>query len=198
MKVHVSGSRCSAFGARGLLERRLAERTLSRRAGAVAIASFLCIPPLARTLSAALPAPVEGQGLHQCSRTPVPFHRRPSIFGYVGFEPPSHSRRRSGHSRPIVRPSPARCSLGARRVDRPHAGKSCPLLLAYYLTRLGRLVFWYPVENASLMPWLAAPALLHLCHVPSAPRDCLRAWTGCRRRGFLNVHDRTFLVRSES
>ncbi|MFT4027987.1 MAG: cytochrome c-type biogenesis CcmF C-terminal domain-containing protein, partial [Novosphingobium sp.] len=36
--------------------------------------------------------------------------------------------------------------------------------------------FWDPVENASLMPWLAATALLHSCGVLAA-RDALRAWT---------------------
>ncbi|HCW61772.1 MAG TPA: heme lyase NrfEFG subunit NrfE, partial [Sphingobium sp.] len=36
--------------------------------------------------------------------------------------------------------------------------------------------FWDPVENASLMPWLAATALLHSVTV-LATRDGLRAWT---------------------
>jgi cytochrome c-type biogenesis protein CcmF len=36
--------------------------------------------------------------------------------------------------------------------------------------------FWDPVENASLMPWLAATALLHSAGV-LASRDALRAWT---------------------
>ncbi|MCB2076348.1 MAG: cytochrome c biogenesis protein CcsA, partial [Novosphingobium sp.] len=36
--------------------------------------------------------------------------------------------------------------------------------------------FWDPVENASLMPWLAATALLHSASVLAA-RNALRAWT---------------------
>jgi cytochrome c-type biogenesis protein CcmF len=36
--------------------------------------------------------------------------------------------------------------------------------------------FWDPVENASLMPWIAATALLHSVTV-LATRDGLRAWT---------------------
>ncbi|HBM06048.1 MAG TPA: heme lyase NrfEFG subunit NrfE, partial [Erythrobacter sp.] len=36
--------------------------------------------------------------------------------------------------------------------------------------------FWDPVENASLMPWLAATALLHSASV-LASRDALRTWT---------------------
>jgi cytochrome c-type biogenesis protein CcmF len=47
---------------------------------------------------------------------------------------------------------------------------------AYYTLGWGGWWFWDPVENASLMPWLAATALLHSCSV-SASRNALRAWT---------------------
>jgi cytochrome c-type biogenesis protein CcmF len=47
---------------------------------------------------------------------------------------------------------------------------------AYYELGWGGWWFWDPVENASLMPWLAATALLHSVTV-LATRDSLRAWT---------------------
>ena len=47
---------------------------------------------------------------------------------------------------------------------------------AYYTLGWGGWWFWDPVENASLMPWLAATALLHSVNV-LATRDALRAWT---------------------
>ncbi len=47
---------------------------------------------------------------------------------------------------------------------------------AYYELGWGGWWFWDPVENASLMPWLAATALLHSASV-LASRDALRAWT---------------------
>src|SRR3546814_1669937 len=46
---------------------------------------------------------------------------------------------------------------------------------AYYELGWGGWWFWVPVENASLMPWLAATALLHSVTV-LATRDGLRAW----------------------
>ncbi len=47
---------------------------------------------------------------------------------------------------------------------------------AYYELGWGGWWFWDPVENASLMPWLAATALLHSASV-LVSRDALRAWT---------------------
>jgi cytochrome c-type biogenesis protein CcmF len=47
---------------------------------------------------------------------------------------------------------------------------------AYYELGWGGYWFWDPVENASLMPWLAATALLHSINVLAA-RGALKAWT---------------------
>jgi cytochrome c-type biogenesis protein CcmF len=47
---------------------------------------------------------------------------------------------------------------------------------AYYELGWGGWWFWDPTENASLMPWLAATALLHSVSV-LASRDALRTWT---------------------
>jgi cytochrome c-type biogenesis protein CcmF len=47
---------------------------------------------------------------------------------------------------------------------------------AYYTLGWGGFWFWDPVENASLMPWLAATALLHSATVMEK-REALRVWT---------------------
>ncbi|TQL17623.1 cytochrome c-type biogenesis protein CcmF [Zymomonas mobilis] len=47
---------------------------------------------------------------------------------------------------------------------------------AYYELGWGGFWFWDPVENAALMPWLAATALFHSVSV-LAKRDALRVWT---------------------
>src|SRR3546814_7952474 len=47
---------------------------------------------------------------------------------------------------------------------------------AYYELGWGGWWFWDPVENVSLIPWLAGAALLHSVSV-TATRNALRAWT---------------------
>ena len=47
---------------------------------------------------------------------------------------------------------------------------------AYYELGWGGLWFWDPVENASLMPWLAGTALLHSA-VVMEKRNALKVWT---------------------
>jgi cytochrome c-type biogenesis protein CcmF len=47
---------------------------------------------------------------------------------------------------------------------------------AYYELGWGGFWFWDPVENASLLPWLAATALLHSAIVMEK-RDALKVWT---------------------
>ena len=47
---------------------------------------------------------------------------------------------------------------------------------AYYTLGWGGFWFWDPVENASLMPWLAATALLH-CTTVMEKREALKIWT---------------------
>ncbi len=67
---------------------------------------------------------------------------------------------------------------------------------AYYELGWGGWWFWDPVENASLMPWLAATALLHSVSV-LATRDALRAWTIMLAViAFAMAMAGTFLVRS--
>ncbi len=47
---------------------------------------------------------------------------------------------------------------------------------AYYELGWGGWWFWDPVENASLMPWIAGTALLHST-VVMEKRDALKVWT---------------------
>ncbi len=47
---------------------------------------------------------------------------------------------------------------------------------AYYTLGWGGFWFWDPVENASLLPWLAGTALLHSAAVMEK-RDALKIWT---------------------
>ena len=47
---------------------------------------------------------------------------------------------------------------------------------AYYELGWGGFWFWDPVENASLMPWLLATALLHSAIVVEK-REALKSWT---------------------
>ena len=51
---------------------------------------------------------------------------------------------------------------------------------AYYELGWGGWWFWDPVENASLMPWLAGTALLHSA-VVMEKREALKVWTSCSR-----------------
>ena len=124
------------------------------------------------------PAPANGQGLNPLLQDPgLAFHPPTLYLGYVGLS---------------VAFSFAIGALLTRRVDAAFARAMRPWVLAawvlltlgitagsywaYYELGWGGWWFWDPVENASLMPWLAATALLHSVTV-LATRDSLRAWT---------------------
>jgi cytochrome c-type biogenesis protein CcmF len=122
--------------------------------------------------------PLDGQGLNPLLQDPgLAFHPPTLYFGYVGVS---------------VAFSFAVGALITRDVGRDFALAMRPWILgawifltlgitagsywAYYELGWGGWWFWDPVENASLMPWLAATALLHSVTV-LATRDALRAWT---------------------
>ena len=124
------------------------------------------------------PAPVEGQGLNPLLQDPgLAFHPPTLYFGYVGLS---------------VAFSLAVGALLTNEVDAKLARAMRPWVLgawifltlgitagsywAYYELGWGGYWFWDPVENASLMPWLAATALLHSINVLAA-RGALKAWT---------------------
>ena len=170
-----------AGGGVALLERRVAERTLvatlaAQAAIALGFYAFLLFAsnPFARL---ATPAP-DGLGLNPLLQDPgLAFHPPTLYLGYVGLS---------------VAFSFAVGALVTRDVGPAFACAMRPWVLAawifltlgitagsywaYYELGWGGWWFWDPVENASLMPWLAATALLHSVSV-LATRDGLRAWT---------------------
>ncbi len=124
------------------------------------------------------PVPIDGQGLNPLLQDPgLAFHPPTLYFGYVGMS---------------VAFSFAVGALVMRDVGPAFARAMRPWVLgawifltigitagsywAYYELGWGGWWFWDPVENASLMPWLATTALLHSVSV-LATRDGLRAWT---------------------
>ncbi len=170
-----------AGAAVALLERALDLRTHIATLAAQAIISFgfyafllFSSNPFARLD----PAPADGQGLNPLLQDPgLAFHPPTLYVGYVGMS---------------VAFSFACGALVTRKVDAAFARAMRPWVLgawifltlgitagsywAYYELGWGGWWFWDPVENASLMPWLAATALLHSVTV-LATRDGLRAWT---------------------
>ena len=170
-----------AGGAVALFERQLNERTMTATLAAQAFIglgfyAFLLFAsnPFARLF----PAPEEGQGLNPLLQDPgLAFHPPTLYIGYVGLS---------------VAFSFAVGALVTRDVGPVFARAMRPWVLAawifltlgitagsywaYYELGWGGWWFWDPVENASLMPWLAATALLHSVTV-LATRDGLRAWT---------------------
>ena len=164
-----------------LLERRLPERTMLATLFAQAFVSlgfyaFLLFAsnPFARNN----PVPEEGLGLNPLLQDPgLAFHPPTLYFGYVGLS---------------IAFSFAVGALLTREVGPTFAKAMRPWVLgawifltigitagsywAYYELGWGGWWFWDPVENASLMPWLAATALLHSVSV-LASRNALRTWT---------------------
>ncbi|MCL4672779.1 MAG: heme lyase CcmF/NrfE family subunit [Sphingomonadaceae bacterium] len=163
------------------VERRLPEKTMMATLGAQAFVGlgFYAFLLLSSNPFERLPQPaVEGLGLNPLLQDiGLAFHPPTLYFGYVGLS---------------VAFSFAVGALLTRQVTPDFARAMRPWVLgawvfltigitagsywAYYELGWGGWWFWDPVENASLMPWLAATALLHSASVLAA-RDALRAWT---------------------
>ena len=124
------------------------------------------------------PAPFEGRDLNPILQDPgLAIHPPLLYIGYVGFS--------------IVF-SFAAAALIEGRIDAAWARFVRPYTLvawgfltlgiamgsywAYYTLGWGGFWFWDPVENASLMPWLAGTAFLHSVAVMEK-RDALKVWT---------------------
>ena len=123
-------------------------------------------------------APFEGRDLNPILQDPgLAFHPPLLYLGYVGFS---------------ITFSFAIAALLEGRIDAAWARWVRPWVLgawmcltlgiaggsywAYYELGWGGFWFWDPVENASLMPWLAGTALLHSA-VVMEKRDALKVWT---------------------
>ncbi len=170
-----------AGGFVALVERRLPERAMLATLAGQAFVSlgfyaFLLIS--SNPFERLNPVPAEGQGLNPLLQDiGLAFHPPTLYLGYVGLS---------------IAFSFAIGALVTREVGPAFARAMRPWVLgawifltvgitagsywAYYELGWGGWWFWDPVENASLMPWLAATALLHSVTV-LATRDGLRAWT---------------------
>jgi cytochrome c-type biogenesis protein CcmF len=164
-----------------LVERRLREDTMLATLAGQAFVSlgFYAFLLLSSNPFERLPEPVpEGNGLNPLLQDiGLAFHPPTLYLGYVGLS---------------IAFSFAVGALVTRDVGPAFAKAMRPWVLgawiflslgitagsywAYYELGWGGWWFWDPVENASLMPWLAATALLHSVSVLAA-RDALRAWT---------------------
>ena len=124
------------------------------------------------------PPPADGRGLNPLLQDPgLAFHPPFLYLGYVGFS---------------ISFAFAVAALIEGKVDAAWARWVRPWTLAawaaltlgiamgswwaYYELGWGGFWFWDPVENASLMPWLAGTALLHSAIVVEK-RDALKSWT---------------------
>ena len=163
------------------VERRLPEKTMLATLAAQAFVGigFYAFLLLSSNPFERLPTPaMEGMGLNPLLQDiGLVFHPPTLYVGYVGLS---------------VAFSFAVGALLTRQVTPDFARAMRPWVLgawifltlgitagsywAYYELGWGGWWFWDPVENASLMPWLAATALLHSASV-LASRDALRAWT---------------------
>jgi cytochrome c-type biogenesis protein CcmF len=170
-----------AGAALAIFSRRMEARTLAGALGAqgaLALGFFAFLLFSSNPFARLLPPAFEGRGLNPLLQDPgLVFHPPTLYLGYVGLS---------------VAFSLAVGALLTGRVDSQLAKAMRPWVLgawifltlgitagsywAYYELGWGGWWFWDPVENASLMPWLAAMALLHSVSVLAA-RDSLRAWT---------------------
>ena len=170
-----------AGGAVAWFERRLGERTLIATLAAqaaIGLGFYAFLLFASNPFERLNPAPAQGQGLNPLLQDPgLAFHPPTLYIGYVGIS---------------IAFSFAVGALVTRDVGPAFAKAMRPWVLgawimltlgitagsywAYYELGWGGWWFWDPVENASLMPWLAATALLHSVTV-LATRDSLRAWT---------------------
>ena len=170
-----------AGGFLALVERRLPERTmLATLAGQafVSLGFYAFLLFASNPFERLSPVPPEGAGLNPLLQDPgLAFHPPTLYLGYVGLS---------------IAFSFAIGALVTREVGPAFARAMRPWVLgawvfltigitagsywAYYELGWGGWWFWDPVENASLMPWLAATALLHSAGVLAA-RNALRAWT---------------------
>ncbi len=124
------------------------------------------------------PAPFEGRDLNPLLQDPgLAIHPPLLYLGYVGF-----SIVFSFAAAALIT---GRVDAGWARFVRPWAltawifltlGIAMGSYWAYYTLGWGGFWFWDPVENASLMPWLAGTALLH-CTAVMEKREALKIWT---------------------
>ncbi len=170
-----------AGGAVAIFERALPERTLVATLGAqatIALGFYAFLLFSSNPFARLTPAAPDGLGLNPLLQDPgLAFHPPTLYTGYVGLSVAFSFAVGALVTRDV--------GPGFARAMRPWVliawifltlGITAGSYWAYYELGWGGWWFWDPVENASLMPWLAATALLHSVTV-LATRDGLRAWT---------------------
>ncbi|WP_414471681.1 heme lyase CcmF/NrfE family subunit [Microvirga sp. M2] len=163
--------------ARNTIPLRLQANTLAVQA-AITIAFLLFILLTSNPFTRIIPAPAEGQDLNPLLQDPgLAIHPPLLYIGYVGFS--------ISFAFAIAALIDGRIDAVWARIVRPWTlgawafltlGIAMGSYWAYYELGWGGWWFWDPVENASLMPWLAGTALLHST-VVMEKRDALKVWT---------------------
>ncbi|MXQ13856.1 heme lyase CcmF/NrfE family subunit [Microvirga makkahensis] len=163
--------------ARNSIPLRLQANTLAMQ-GAITIAFLLFILLTSNPFTRSVPAPAEGQDLNPLLQDPgLAIHPPLLYIGYVGFS--------VSFAFAIAALIDGRIDAVWARIVRPWTlgawafltlGIAMGSYWAYYELGWGGWWFWDPVENASLMPWLAGTALLHST-VVMEKRDALKVWT---------------------
>jgi cytochrome c-type biogenesis protein CcmF len=146
--------------------------------GAIGVAFLLFILFTSNPFLRIAEAPIEGQGLNPILQDPALAIHPPLLYaGYVGLS--------VSFSFAVAALIEGRIDAAWARWVRPWTlaawmtltlGISIGSWWAYYELGWGGWWFWDPVENASLMPWLLATALLHSA-VVMEKREALKIWT---------------------
>ena len=169
------GALVAAFG--GNLPATLKAHVLAAQSW-IACAFYLFILLTSNPFLRLTPAPMEGRDLNPILQDPgLAIHPPLLYLGYVGFS--------IAFSFAIAALIEGRIDAAWARWVRPWTlaawifltlGIAMGSYWAYYTLGWGGFWFWDPVENASLMPWLAGTALLHSA-VVMEKRDALKIWT---------------------
>ncbi len=145
---------------------------------AIAVGFLLFILFTSNPFERLYPAPTDGAGLNPMLQDPgLAFHPPFLYLGYVGFS--------MAFSFAVAGLIEGRIDAAWARWVRPWTlaawialtlGIALGSWWAYYTLGWGGWWYWDPVENASLMPWLAGTALLHSILVVEK-RESLKSWT---------------------
>jgi cytochrome c-type biogenesis protein CcmF len=163
--------------ARNSIPMRLQANTLAVQA-AITVAFLLFILTTSNPFTRVIPPSPEGQDLNPLLQDPgLAIHPPLLYIGYVGFS--------ISFAFACAALIDGRIDAVWARIVRPWTlgawafltlGIAMGSYWAYYELGWGGWWFWDPVENASLMPWLAGTALMHST-VVMEKRDALKVWT---------------------
>ncbi len=156
---------------------RLASRALGIQ-GLIAVAFLLFVLLTSDPFERYFPPPFEGSGLNPLLQDPgLAFHPPLLYVGYVGLS--------AAFSFAAAALLDSRNDAMWVRAARPFAlvawtaltlGIAAGSWWAYYTLGWGGFWFWDPVENASLMPWMIATALIHSM-MATERTGAFKSWT---------------------